>query len=252
MTRLAHPRYIELLRTEGDLLASTAMRDVTAPVPACPGWDVREAVRHTGSVYRHKVACITLGREPKEREWSTGPPRERDAVRWFRESLGMLLMALSSRHPQDPAYTWWPAEQTVGFWARRMALETVVHRADVETAFGPISVIAPDLAVDGIDEVLQIFLTRAVTPEGTEVPKPDEPQGSIAVRAGGGAWTVRLRTDRVMVEGDTPYTTDASLGGDAGEVLMYLWGRGPVEPLDCDGDVALVHSLRRRLALATT
>ena len=45
-------------------------------------------------------------------------------------------------------------DQTVGFWYRRMALETVVHRVDVETGFGVPRAVNAELAVDGIDEVV--------------------------------------------------------------------------------------------------
>ena len=59
---------------------------------------------------------------------------------------------------RTPAWSWWEPDQTVGFWYRRMALETVVHRVDVETQFGPPSAIDAALAVDGIDEVLTLML----------------------------------------------------------------------------------------------
>ena len=45
------------------------------------------------------------------------------------------------------------------FWIRRMAQETVIHRVDAELALGePFAPIPDDLALDGIDEVLERFL----------------------------------------------------------------------------------------------
>ena len=46
-----------------------------------------------------------------------------------------------------------------GFWIRRMAQETVIHRVDAELALGSRSPRSPTTcAVDGIDEVLKLFV----------------------------------------------------------------------------------------------
>jgi uncharacterized protein (TIGR03083 family) len=252
MRRLSYRRYLDLLGADAELLATTAARDLDAPVPPCPGWDVRETVRHTGSVYHHKVACLELRREPADGEWSKRPSKAAALIPWFRDALAALTAVLSSRSDRDPAYTWWPPEQTAGFWARRMALETVVHRVDVESAFGRISPVARDLAVDGIDEVLRIMLVAGEVEAGGDVGAgAEEPLGSVAVQTDGCAWMVQLRAGTAVVDTGTRFATDASLGGDPGALLLYLWGRAPLESIDADGDAALVDSLRRRLARAT-
>jgi uncharacterized protein (TIGR03083 family) len=246
MTRLSYSRYLELIREDANRLAAAAIDHLDAPVPPCPGWDVREAVRHTGSVFRHKVACMELMRSPEEGEWMKEPAQNEDVLLWFRDSLELLLERLSARGPDDPAFTWWPPEQTAGFWARRMALETVVHRADVESASEPVSAVASDLAVDGIDEVLHIFLGSERFPEnGTER------LGTVAVSTGGEHWAVSLEPRRATVAGGAPGDPGATLSGDPGALFVYLWGRGAADSLKRDGDVALVDTLRRRLALAT-
>lgn len=245
MTRLAYPRYLGLIRLDAERLADEA-RDLDAPVPPCPGWNVREAVRHIGSVYRNKVACLRLQRAPQEGEWVKEPSHHEEPVLWFRDSLELLLDELSSRKPEDPAYTWWPSEQNAGFWARRMALETVVHRADVESATGTPSPVDPDLAVDGIDEVLRIFLTgRGEAEHGAEG------RGGVTVTAGAASWTVRLEPEAVTVDAGVSDAADAQLTGDPGALFLYLWGRAPVEPLSRRGDASVIDSLRNRLAIAT-
>jgi uncharacterized protein (TIGR03083 family) len=245
MSRLKYPRYLELIRGDAERLAGQATA-LDAKVPPCPGWDVREAVRHTGSVFRHKVACLRLNRAPVEGEWVKEPQPHEGPVPWFRESLELLLDELSSRQPEDPAYTWWPPEQNAGFWARRMALETVVHRADVESASGAMTSVDPGLAVDGIDEVLQIFLAgRGATAGGADG------RGRVAVTADDESWTVRLEPDGVTVEAAPSAATDAQLTGDPSALFLYLWGRAPVEALSRAGDTSLVDSLRNRLAIAT-
>jgi hypothetical protein len=39
-------------------------------------------------------------------------------------------MSPAGRKPEDPAGSWYTPDQTVGFWIRRMAHETVIHRID--------------------------------------------------------------------------------------------------------------------------
>ena len=45
--------YIEALEVEGSRLADTASElDVASPVPTCPGWVLRDLLRHLGGVHR--------------------------------------------------------------------------------------------------------------------------------------------------------------------------------------------------------
>jgi len=245
MTRLEYGRYLQLLSTDGERLAHAASH-LDAPVPPCPGWDVREAVRHTGSVYRNKVACMRLNRRPEDGEWNGEPAHHEDLVLWFRDSLELLLDELRSRKPEDATYTWWPPEQNAGFWARRMALETAVHRADVESASGAVTAVDRDLAIDGIDEVLQIFLVARGNVESEQ-----DGGGTVAVSVDTATWTVLLRADGVSVQLGGDAHPDARLSGEPSALFLYLWGRGLADPLNRSGDVALVDALRARLAVAT-
>ena len=52
----------------------------------------------------------------------------------------------------------WSAQKDVGFIQRRMAQESAVHRWDAELAVGAPNPIDADLAVDGVDEFLTLFL----------------------------------------------------------------------------------------------
>ncbi len=45
-----------------------------------------------------------------------------------------LRALLVARPDSAPTWSWWPADQSVGFWVRRMAHETAVHRWDAEGA----------------------------------------------------------------------------------------------------------------------
>ncbi len=196
-------RYLELLVADGSLLASTA-RDgdlAACSIPTCPGWIVRDAVAHTASVYQHKIACMRLQRAPEEDEYPTQPPGGAELLDWFRDSLAALRAELRERGPDAKSYTWWPDDQTVGFWYRRMAQETAVHRVDVETRTTHVTPIDDQLAVDGIDEVLERFLGGDWSddpPEEWQGVSPEAGAGrTVAVRSGDHAWRVTMSPSRM-------------------------------------------------------
>jgi uncharacterized protein (TIGR03083 family) len=236
-------RYLDLLRSDGAALRTAAARGLDAPVPPCPGWTVRDAVEHVAEVYEHKAAAIGLGGarpDPWPPEWP-----ERDPLDWYDDAFARLLAALETAAPDAPSWTWWPEDQTAGFWVRRMAQETAVHRVDVESAFGTPSPVDAALAVDGVDEVLTMMLSG----DWAEEPHP-ELTGTALVRAGERSWHVTMEAAEVGVrEGEGP--ADVTVTGDPSPLLLWLWGRAPDEAVTFDGDAEAFGRLRRRLARAT-
>jgi uncharacterized protein (TIGR03083 family) len=239
-------RFLALLDSDGDRLAAVAARDLDAAVPPCPGWTVGDAVLHTAEVYHHKIGCMSLGRPPKEGEYQERPAQGEDAIDWFRAAHRDLLAELRTRGPDGPSYTWFPADQTVGFWYRRMAQETAVHRVDVESAFDEITPVDDELAVDGIDEVLTRFLTQ----DWAADPQPPAAGKAVQVRTGDHAWHVVLRAGLVEVTRELgPF--DALVSGEPSELLLYLWGRRPVSAVTGEGDREVLTAFRQRLVAAT-
>jgi uncharacterized protein (TIGR03083 family) len=238
--------FLQHLRADADRMASLAARDLDAAVPPCPGWDVREVVTHTGAVYSHKVACMRSGRRPDDDEWQQAPGEGEELIGWFRDRHAELLTELETRGPDAPAYTWYDAQQTVGFWYRRMAQETVVHRVDVESAFDEVTHVDDELAVDGIDEVLDWFLAYQAEDVG-----PDGPgRGTVAVRTGDHIWRVQLLPDDVQLSRE-PGPTDAVVSGEPSELLLWLWGRRPDTAVSLEGEADLLTGLRERLRIVT-
>jgi uncharacterized protein (TIGR03083 family) len=238
--------YLNHIRADGDLIAAVAPRGLDRPVPVCPPWDVREVVAHLATVYDHKVMAMRLGRKPNDGEWVTDEPYGKDTVEWFGDEHAKLLAELAAHSPKDHAWSWWEPDQTVGFWYRRMALETVVHRVDVEAQFGPPSAVDAALAVDGIDEVLTIMLAGDEE-DGTASPST----GTVELLAGDAAWSVVLERTRTVVTTGRRTSPAATLSGDPGELFLYLWGRMPVDRITRRGDESLITLLRSRLAAAT-
>jgi uncharacterized protein (TIGR03083 family) len=234
-------RYVESLRADADLLARAARRDLTAKVPSCPGWTVRDVVEHVAVVYLHKIECMRLGHAPDP--WPPAPPAG-DPVDWLEESLTDLIAELTSRGPAAPCFTWYEPDQTVGFWYRRMAQETAVHRVDAELAFGPPTPVAADTAVDGIDEVLEVMLAG----DWSDEPQPG-PTQVVALQAGEQNWRVTLEPDAVAIAHEAG-PAEASVAGSASDVLLWLWRRSDPSwaQLAFSGDV---NPLYDRLFLVT-
>ncbi len=256
-TRLTPDRYLELLAADGERLAAVAEDHLELPVPTCPGWDAAEVVRHTGSVYRHKIACIQLGRNPDEGEWQLSPPEGRDLVSWYRDALASLLELLGGRDPASPAYTWYPPEQDVAFWQRRMAQEAAVHRVDAESASGQVTAVEADLAVDGIDEVLDLFL-RFDFDSNDVAAEPDlditrHAGRSALVRTGGHAWHVVVASgepEQIVLSREAA-PAQVTVSGEPSELLLWLWGRRPDAAVTVSGDAAAAAALRDLLSVVT-
>ncbi len=196
---------------------------------------------------------MRLQRSPGN-DYETEPPPDTDLLDWYDGSLDALLTELQERGPAAPAYTWWPSDQTVGFWYRRMAQEAAVHRVDVQDAFDAATPIDDELAVDGIDEVLDRFLGGDWSDEPPEEWGGVDPAAgagdTIAVRARDQVWRATLAPDTVtLAHEDGP--ASASVTGEPESLLLWLWGRRPDEIVTIEGDTAAIRAFRDRLRIAT-
>ncbi len=246
-TGLSRSEYEHDVRSDLATVRIVAGRDPDASVPTCPDWSVAHLVLHLGAVYAHKAAGVRLGREPAEGEWSIGPQGQQELLAWLDEQAETMYESVYSGSPETAAHTWWAPDQTLGFWQRRMAHETAVHRVDAQLAVGAAAPIREPLAIDGCDEVLEWLGFSWRRPQ-------DEATGQvIRLAAGGHAWLVRLATPTtVEVRGGSGVdaAADATVTGDPQELLMWLWGR-PTTSVVVQGDPVAVGLMRARLSAAT-
>ncbi|MGZ4749182.1 MAG: maleylpyruvate isomerase family mycothiol-dependent enzyme [Oryzihumus sp.] len=240
---LGAQRYREVLEEDFARLRSVAPRALDRPVPECEGWVGADVLRHTALVYLHKVETMRRGDWPDP--WPPEGIEEAEPLGLIDDAHGQLVAELDERDPAGQARTWWPPDQSVGFWVRRMAHETSVHRRDVESAAGEGTPVAADLAVDGIDEVLMIMLAG----DWSDAPVGTASGAAVVVSSGGHDWEVTLGPDRVDILRAVSGGAVATVSGEPSEVLLWLWGRGP-RP-DVSGEEAVVTELRERLGLAT-
>ncbi|HET8614648.1 MAG TPA: maleylpyruvate isomerase N-terminal domain-containing protein [Actinomycetales bacterium] len=242
--------YRRWIEADARLLLDAACSAPQAPVPTCPGWTARDVVDHTGEVYAHKVAAMRLGRRPQEGEWPWAPDDD-SVFGWFSDRLAELLHELGSRDPASPAWTWFDEDQTVGFWARRMAHETAIHRVDAELAAGR-SPTAHDevLAVDGVDELVGTFLASDDVLESEA--RDTGSCGTVLVDAGVRCWLLDLP------DGGTDVTvparaveSDAQVAGSATDLYRALWNRPTDGAVRRGGDAEVLRRLDARLRDAT-
>ena len=247
-----HDRYLECLGADYARLLAVVPGHLAAAVPTCPGWTVADLTRHVGSVYLHKRTAMRDGAEPDD--WPPPELADQEPLALLERAYAALLAEFALHQPADHAGTWYHPDQTVGFWGRRMAQETVIHRIDAELGAGqPVAPIPDDLAVDGCDELLKVFLAYSVAEWGgyfTDL-LAASPGRSYTVSTEGAAWRVRSGPGLLTVEdGDGP--ADMTVSGPPSAVLRWLWNReGADSGVTVDGPAEAVDELRRCIVTAT-
>lgn len=217
---------IKAIERDGERVAAVAAGGVTAAVPGCPGWTVRELVRHLGTVQRFWAAAVRAGgAEPAE----PADPEPADLAGWYRAAVADLADALRAVPAETPCWTWWGDPATVGAVARHQVQEAAVHRWDAESAVGSPGPIDADVAADGVGEFLSIMLGR----EADNLPGAVE----LAAVDTGGIWAAG------------PGLIGARVRATASELVLLLYRRIPAGAVDIAGDRALVDAL---LAAADT
>ncbi|MFJ1613297.1 maleylpyruvate isomerase family mycothiol-dependent enzyme [Streptomyces sp. NPDC088249] len=230
--------HIDTLAVEGQLMAAAARKAGTgAPVPTCPGWRIRDLLRHTGMVHRWATALVVEGHTSYHPGGGEPDLDGGQLLDWFREGHSLLVAALRAAPAGLECWTFMPAPSPLAFWARRQAHETTIHRVDAESARGgrP-SPVTAEHAADGIDELLRGFHARPKSKVRTGTPR------SLRVRAtdAGATWTVRLSSEPPQaVREDTPAekdSVDCELSATVAELYLTLWNRLPLTAITVTGD----------------
>jgi hypothetical protein len=163
----------------------------------------------------------------------------------------------AAHDPSDHSGTWYDGDQTVGFWIRRMAQETVIHRRDAELAADTPTPAAADLAVNGIAELLDLFVAYPTHKWNAECRPYLEPAdgATLLVDAGGTRWRARISLDGVDVStsADASQSATIAVRGEPSDVLFWLWNRAASTDgaVSVDGEAAAVDRLRALLTLST-
>jgi uncharacterized protein (TIGR03083 family) len=203
------------------------------PVPTCPEWTGLDLVRHVGTVFRFwreqvLAAEPSARRELADEEIPAGaPPAE-----WLETMATSLLAVMDQVGPHSPCWNWAGEDLDTGWVARRMALETAVHRYDAELTARVPTPVERELAVDGIDERLMVHLRTDI---------PEDPSATLggslclACSDSDAAWTVEVGQGQLHVRsGRGP--ASAYLRASASDLFLFSWNRVGLERLDLTGD----------------
>lgn len=209
---------------------------LAAPVPSCPGWDVATLLGHVGKVHRWGTANVAAAGEAVRWRTIEDPPGGDAVLAWLADGASAASAALDAVPDDAPAWTW-AGPGTAGWWRRRLAHETVVHRWDAEAASGSPSPVDPAIAVDGLDELLTVFLPRWGSPadDGATV--------HLHATDADGEWLITFRGDDTTVDHEHA-KGDAAVRGRAEDLLLASWGRVPVDRLERFGPPELYDRIR--------
>lgn len=239
--------YLSVIRDNAVALAeSVRAAGLDAPVPTCPDWKTADLAAHITGVHTWcEMTVRTRAQERINREALPpmfSPEDGVDAVCiGVQERAGALVKTLSEVDPDEPVWNWSVNQpKTAAFWPRRMAQETVIHRADADSALGVPTVVPTEVAVDGIDELLTVFLPARASFLGNV-----SLGGSLHVHTegGGGEWLVRCEGAECSVTREHG-SADATVRGSASEVLLFMWNRAPVGTVETLGDHSVIEAWR--------
>ncbi len=162
MTHLSYDRYCSEVVAQTELLRSRlAGADLTVPVPSCPGWNAGQLLRHLGGAQRWAEETVrTRAARPVSdahfRDLSAYTDEDPAVLgRWLAEGAARLARTLREAGPDAPLWTPVPGG-TAMFYARRFTHETVMHRADAFLALGEPFAVDQEVAVDGLDEWMEL------------------------------------------------------------------------------------------------
>lgn len=226
--------YLDAIRRDADLM-SAAVRTgtVEAAVAACPGWDVRKVIEHTGFIHRWATHAIRTGAAPERGDVTPAGDDENLAV-WIVEGAAALIESLTDVDLDGDTWHPFPFDKKMWVWGRRMAIETTLHRWDAQTACGFEAVLDAELASRGIHEFFELGMPR-ILEKVDGVP----PSQSLHVHCTDvdGEWLVWGDGDqyRMLPVHDKG---DAAMRSTAQNLLLVLMGRLDRGDIDIVGDAS--------------
>jgi uncharacterized protein (TIGR03083 family) len=229
MEWLTHERYLDSAEADARRIAEVADgADLTAAVPSCPDWVLRDLLFHQGMVFRWigEIVARKAGerlpfREVPDREMPLG-----GEAAWLLAGAERTVAALREAGPDLEVWGWAHGGGT-RWWGRRIAHESLVHRVDAELAVGAWPEADPAVAADNVDELLTNALDRtarafsgrsglAGAGDSLHLHTTDTP----------GEWQL-LRTAEGFAVEYGHAKADAAVRGTARDVMLWLNGRVP-------------------------
>ncbi|MBW1596219.1 maleylpyruvate isomerase family mycothiol-dependent enzyme [Streptomyces sp. JJ38] len=244
------------------LTAVLGSADLGRRVATCPDWTLEELVEHVGQAHRWMAEIVRTRAKgelkPEDVPDAQAPKGDAAALgTWLVAGADRAAAALRAAGAGTRVWTWW-TDQRTDFWARRMVHETVVHRADACLAAGVPFTVTPEVAVDTIDEWLELVSSPVVQEE-------DEELQALRSRAGaslhlhatdtpavlGAEWLIELTGEGITWRRDHAKAAVA-LRGELTDVLLAFYRRMPAtdERVEVIGDAELLDFWLEKVSFA--
>ena len=154
--------YYAVIAAESTRLVTAVEANRGGKIPWSDRWTVATVAKHVGGVH-HVVSQVVRDRPTADFGVfaSLDVPQSSDPAlgAWIGAGTASMLTEMRSAGPDAACWSWHPDRHDVGFWIRRMAHETLVHRWDAEVGAGvTIKAMDPAVAADGLDEFLDVFV----------------------------------------------------------------------------------------------
>ena len=234
--------HISAITQEAKLLAEAAEEaGLAASIDTCPGWDMRDLVRHLSEI--HLWAGAHVARRATKMwvddiaelsgywpDLAVFWPEDEKLIGWYLQTNANLVQALEAAPADAEMMTFLPAPSPRAMWARRQAHETAIHRFDAQNAAGSAFGFDAAFAADGIDEMLSAFAPRgkkfAIESTKTMLVHAEDTNDSWHVTMSPTGITTKREDDR----------SDVTLTGGASDLYLAVWNRGDSPSISVTGD----------------
>ncbi len=226
---LAYASYVDSITEEAARLADAVMAGPEKALACCPGWSAGDLLGHLEGIYRFWFVQLEAADAEERTEAPDGAP---GGVEGFEKAVTDVARLLDEVGPNAPCWNWAGEDPTAEFVARRLALETAVHRVDAERAQGDATPIEAELAADGIEERIELFVRRKVAQMPTATLG-----GTLCLIANDldAAFVIDVERGRVRWRrGRGP--ADAVLVGGASDLYLFTWNRVDLEAFEVTGN----------------
>jgi len=243
--------HIAVVHDAGGRFAEAARADLNAPVTGCPGWTVRDMVRHLGEIHLWAAANVA-GRpgaalEPEDRAdlcqswpdlavfWTD----DDDLVDWYLRTNRNLVTVLDAAPTDVAAATFLPAPSPLAMWARRQAHETSIHRYDAQHATSAFTGFDPVFAADGVDELLYAFYESGSRTKGRRLAVSKDHLIQVHAIDTNDRWFMTVGP-RAIAAARGGGHADLTISGTAADLYVSLWNRGDDSAISTTGDTRLL------------
>lgn len=192
-----------------------AVEDLKSIVPNCPGWSVEDVVNHL-SFGLGLAYPVALSKAPETAPvdafegvaWPLDNPTGYSSLLTFSTNMRRCLAIFNETNPERPCWTY-AGPGTARFWFRRAAIETTMHRMDVEGAVrGVRSELPADRTNDAVVEAVEFALPLAAA-------MTEHPDGMLTICSSDLSLHLELGEGRRQAE----------ITGGPQDILCALWGR---------------------------